>query len=537
MPGDDRARKTRTGGAVRDRAELEALWDVSRSLYRHNTLDDLILHIIGRLRALMDAEGVSVILHDGDRDELVFRWAEDEPQGIAERLREVRLPVDAGIAGHVFSAGEAELVHDVAGDARHYARVDDATGFGTRSMAVAPLRKNETTIGVLEVVNKKSGPFEERDLSFLTALAPILAMALDNARMYSELEAANRELARQNRDKDRQISVTQEENARLRREIEGKYRFDQIIGTSQPIREVLALCEKAIESDIPVLIEGETGTGKELVARSIHYNSRRSTRPFVTQNCGGIPETLLESELFGHRKGAFTGATSNKKGLFELADGGTVFLDEIGEMSPAMQTGLLRVLQEGEIKPIGAEASRKVDVRLISATNRDLEKEVAEGRFREDLLYRVNAFKIRVPALRERVEDIPLLARHLADEHARREGKAIQGLSAAALRCLEGHPFPGNVRELENEIRRAIAMAAEGEVLAVEHLSEKLRIASSSPESPVASKGTLRERVEALERTLLTRMIEKHKGNKTRLAAELGLSRYGLSKKLQRYGL
>jgi transcriptional regulator with PAS, ATPase and Fis domain len=283
------------------------------------------------------------------------------------------------------------------------------------------------------------------------------------------------------------------------------------------------------------LIEGETGTGKELLARCIHYNSPRKDKPFVTQNCGGIPETLLASELFGHKRGAFTGAYSDKKGLFEISNGGTVFLDEVAEMPPTMQTSLLRVLQEGEIKPLGAEHKKHVDVRVISATNKDLEDAVEKGEFREDLFYRLNVFAIKLPPLRQRVGDIPILAQHFITKFSRKTKKPLKGLTPAAVQCLTSYPFPGNIRELENEIKRAIAMAEEGQHIEVCHLSQKLHREAGAP-AEFKLEGTLKQMVEALEKRVLSQMLEKHQGNKSKIAKELGLSRYGLTMKMGRYG-
>jgi transcriptional regulator with PAS, ATPase and Fis domain len=291
-----------------------------------------------------------------------------------------------------------------------------------------------------------------------------------------------------------------------------------------------------MDSDITVLIEGETGTGKELVARTVHHNGLRSKRNFVSQNCGGIPDTLLASELFGHKKGAYTGAFADKRGLFQFADGGTVFLDEVAEMSTAMQTSLLRVLQEGEVKPLGSNQSEKVNVRLISATNKNLVEEVKEGRFREDLYYRLSVFAITLPPLRQRDGDIPLLAKHFLSEFNKKSAKPVKGVSKEALDCLEAYPFPGNVRELENEIERAMAMAGDEGLIQVSHLSEKLQrplVDSSHAEV----QGSLKERTEALEVSVLNECLKRHRGHKTKMAKELGLSRNGLMKKMKRYSL
>lgn len=532
--------KQKNGGnleLIRKTQELETLWDISQSLYQHLNINDLILHIINRVREVMDVEAVSVILQAAGTDELIFCWAENEPSEIATRLREIRFPIQYGIAGSVFTSGQPELVLNSEKDSRHYKAVDYITGFKTKSMIAVPLKKKEKTIGVLEVLNKKKGSFNDHDLTFLTILTPIIAMALDNARMYGEMDRAYNDLKIADKVKNHFIEHTQQENNRLRQEITRQYRFDNIAGNSDRILKVFQLCEKAIQSDITVLVQGETGTGKELIARCIHYNGPRKLKPFVTQNCGAIPETLLTSELFGHKRGAFTGAYSDKKGLFEIAIGGTVFLDEVADMSPAMQTSLLRVLQEGEIKPLGADQPKKVDVRVISATNRNLEEDVKKGRFREDLLYRINVFTINLPPLRDRTGDIPVLANNFISKFDQKANKSIMGLNNDAIQCLMAYAFPGNVRELENEIERAVAMAEHGNFIEIRHLSEKFQKKQGLVDPGSGVRGTLKEKVETLERMALCETLEKHKGNKSVAAKELGLSRYGLMKKMQRYGL
>jgi Nif-specific regulatory protein len=516
---------------------MKTLWDISQSLYQYITIDDLILHIIKQMKAVMEAEGVSIILHDAPKDEFVFCWAESDPNGLVTKLKEIRFPADKGIAGGVFKSGKAELISNIDEDPRHYKEIDYSTGFKTTSMIAAPLQKKEKTIGVLEVLNKKKGIFDKEDMTFVTTLTPIIAMALDNARMYAELEEGYKELQAVDREKNKLLKHTKEENILLRQEIEKRFSFAEIIGNSKVMVDLFKLCEKVIDLDITVLIEGETGTGKELFARCIHYNSPRKNRAFVSQNCGGIPETLLTSELFGHKKGSFTGAVTDKKGLFEIADGGTIFLDEVGEMSPVMQTSLLRVLQDGEIRPLGADHHKRVHTRVISATNKNLEEEVSKGNFREDLLYRLNVFTIKVPPLRERSGDISLLANHFAKKYSQKIDRSVKKFSPEALHCLEAYTFPGNVRELENEIERAVALAQDVRLIEPSHLSEKIA-KKSIPISPeVKIKGTLKEMVVALEKSVLTQALEKHGGNRTRVAEALGLSRYGLMKKMQRYDL
>lgn len=521
----------------REAQELQVLLEISRSLQESFNLSDMIYGIIQKLQTVLDAEAVSIILPDEKSEEFLISWSVNSVPNYATKLRKFRFPIDKGIVGRVFKNCRAELIPDVQTEACHYKVVDDFTGFRTKSILAAPLQGKNNVIGVIEVMNKRQGRFTEKDLDFLLTLSCIVGLTLDNARMYAALERAYQELQIIDKAKDGLIELTKEENTRLRSELETRYRFEQIKGCSDAILAVLRLCEKAIDSDITVLISGETGTGKELVARCIHYNGRRKEKPFITQNCAAIPETLLASELFGYKKGAFTGAYKDKKGIFELADGGTVFLDEVGEMSALMQASLLRVLQEGEIKPVGAQQVRKVDVRVISATNRSLEDDVRAGKFRQDLYFRLNVFPIELPPLRTRHGDIPLLAAVFLREFCVKHRKSIKGITPRALEYLTKYPFLGNVRELQNEIERAVTFAVDGECIDLKHLSPKICGEGGQQKPPDALQGSLKEMVENLEKATLKEAIIKHAGNKTRIAQELGLSRFGLIKKMQRYGI
>lgn len=304
-----------------------------------------------------------------------------------------------------------------------------------------------------------------------------------------------------------------------------------------------AVCDKLHQVapyDISVLLTGESGTGKELAARALHYNSLRWQKHFVVENCGALPDELLESELFGYKQGAFTGAIEDRTGLFERADGGTVFLDEIGEVSPAFQVKLLRVLQDGEVRPLGSGRTRKVDVRVIAATNRDLEKDVAEGRFREDLYYRLAAVTIELPPLRDRVEDLPELAEALLGQATHDLGKPAEAFTDEALACMAAYRWPGNVRELRNEIQRMLVESGEP-VLGAELLSSRVLRAGPAGEAPVDAvvplDGSLKARIETMEASILKESLIRHRWNKSRAARELGLSRVGLRSKLERYGL
>jgi two-component system response regulator HupR/HoxA len=322
-----------------------------------------------------------------------------------------------------------------------------------------------------------------------------------------------------------------------------RYRLDGLIrAPGSPLEDVCALIRRVAPYDLSVMITGESGTGKEMVARAIHYESRRAARPFITENCGAVPDSLLESELFGHKRGAFTGAVEDRVGLFQQADGGTLFLDEIGETSPAFQVKLLRALQEGEFRPLGSNRPVTVDVRVIAATNRDLEEDVRTGRFREDLYYRLATIPLHVPPLRDRPMDLPRLAAQLLEATARILDKPVDGIDEDAMQALAAYHWPGNVRELQNEILRMVALA-DAPRLGRQVLSA--RVVGAARQPPVAAPltptaglhGNLRERMEQLEQQVIAEAMQRHRGNKSRAARELGLSRVGLRAKLNRYGL
>ncbi len=328
-----------------------------------------------------------------------------------------------------------------------------------------------------------------------------------------------------------------------RRLLQKRFDWDQgiIRSTDSRMNEICDFIRRVSPYDVNVLISGESGTGKELCARALHYNSLRQDGPFVAENCGAMPDDLLESELFGHKRGAFTGATEDRVGLFELANGGTIFLDEIGEISPVSQVKLLRVLQENEIRPIGSNQRRAVDIRVVAATNRDLMAEVRAGRFREDLYYRLATFTIELPPLRDRKTDIAILAHNLLDDLQNQLGKKVNGISREAIHCLENYTWPGNVRELQNELKRMLVLT-ETDELHAELLSSNILQGADKEQSAdlqviSQTQGSLKERMESLEALIIKETLIRHRWNKTRAAEELGLSRVGLRSKLERYGL
>ncbi len=327
------------------------------------------------------------------------------------------------------------------------------------------------------------------------------------------------------------------ENRSLRRELAERHRFEEMVGRSEPMQRLFRLVEKAAAFPTTVLVTGESGVGKELVARALHHQGPRAERPFVAVNCGAIPEALLESELFGHVRGAFTGAHADRKGLFEAAHGGTLFLDEIGELPLSLQVKLLRVLQEGTVRPVGASRDRAVDVRVVAATVRDLSEEVAAGRFREDLLYRLDVLRIHVPPLRERKEDLSLLVDHFLARFAERLGVAVEGVRPDAMRALLAYPWPGNVRELQNVLERAVVLA-DGPWITFEDLPGHLR----EPQDPVrvvlrSDELSIKKATRFIEAELIRKALDRTGGNRTHAARLLEISHRALLYKMKAYGL
>ena len=333
----------------------------------------------------------------------------------------------------------------------------------------------------------------------------------------------------------------QKENLLLKQVVRDRYHFENIIGQSSKMLELYDLLEKVAPTKTNILITGESGTGKELVAKAIHYNSPRKDKPFVTLNCGAIPESLIESELFGHMRGAFTDAISTKKGLFEVADEGTIFLDEISELPLMMQVKLLRVLQDGEFKRVGGTEDIRVDVRIISATNKNLEEAVREKQFREDLFYRLNVIQVKIPSLRERKEDIPLLTSHFLKRYSEELGKQISQISPEALRVLVQYDYPGNVRELQNIIERAMALETSQELTAQNlssYIEEQLPNKKRALDLEIPSEGVdLEKIVEDVERTLLLKALDRTKGIKKKAAELLHINFRSMRYRLEKYGL
>jgi transcriptional regulator with GAF, ATPase, and Fis domain len=397
-------------------------------------------------------------------------------------------------------------------------------GASIRSTIGVPLWKGNDILGVLQVDNRAApAMFAARDVDALGVLAADASLAVANARLIARLEQAEQRLER--------------ENQFLKGRERARSSDNRIVGESKAIADLLAQLDKVADTRVSVLVEGETGTGKELVASALHYRSRRRDKLFVAQNCAAFPEQLLESELFGHKRGAFTGAGEDRKGLFEVADEGTLFLDEIAEMPLALQAKLLRVLQEGEIRPLGATQAKKVNVRIVAATNKNLENEVKAGRFREDLYYRLKVFPLKVPPLRERREDVPALAAFFLERYSKELGKAVAGFAQETLVALASHGWPGNVRELQNEVQRLVLQVDPGAYVTPELLSPAVRGATAALVKTTGSAGTLKERVDQVERVIVLEVLKEHDNNKSSAARALGITREGLHKKMKLLGI
>jgi Nif-specific regulatory protein len=515
--------------------------DLANAFAQRTEIDELIPFVVERLRDTLQASGVSLLLLDEARNELEFAY---NSQGNAEesrRLAGLRMPADIGVAGAVLRERAPELIVDAQSDQRHYSEVDRKTGMSTGSLLAVPLVAGERRLGVIEAVRRSGeSSFTAADIAMLEELGRAIAIALENAGRFGEMKASAERL---------RVEV-----GALRRELARNDHFSEIVANSPAMLEMFKLMEAAARSSITVLIEGETGAGKELVARAIYRTSDRASGPFLALNCAAIPDGLMESELFGHRRGAFTGALEDKSGLFRAASGGVLFLDEIGDMPLAMQPKLLRAIEEQEVTAVGDTHPHKVDVRLLAATNHDLLAAITEGKFRDDLYYRLSALTIRVPPLRQRREDVLPLAALFLERYAARYHKRIERLKPEVVELLTNAEWPGNVRQLQNEMERAVVLARDGEAILLRHLSQEL-ISSSmkpvaaataqaangtplAPNSPAAAKSTsLAAVVAACERSAIAERLIQHNHNVSRTAASLGISRITLQKKMKEYSL
>jgi Nif-specific regulatory protein len=490
---------------------LTALLEVSQAL--GSTLDtraavEKVLEILDRELGMKRG---AIALLEGAAD-LKIQYAYGLSEGERQRGR---YKVDEGVTGKVVASGRPIIVPQVSKEPLFLYRTRKRSPDTEESFICVPIKERRKTVGALSITYpyKQNRNYED-SVQLLTIVTSMIAQSLRLAQLVEQERAQ-----------------LQDENALLKRELQQKYDFRNIVGTSKEMRDVYEQIAQVAPSGATVLIRGESGTGKELVAHAIHYNSPRSSKPFVKVNCAALPESLIESELFGHEKGAFTGAVARKRGRFELAEGGTLFLDEIGDLSPAMQVKLLRALQEREFERVGGTETIKVNVRLITATNVDLEQAVSDGRFRSDLYYRLNVFSIYLPPLRERKTDILLLADHFLEKYGRQNGKRIKRISTPAIDMLMSYHWPGNVRELENVVERA-TLVCEGNVIHGYNLPPTLQTAEGSG---TVTKMSLDQAVNAFEKDLIQDALKTTRGNRARAARLLDTTERILGYKVKKY--
>ncbi len=480
------------------------------STWLHSSIisqDELLELIINSATRMMAAKASSLLLLDEKSGKLFFKVATGEK---GKEVRQFQINMGEGIVGYVAQTGEPLLIPDVSLDPRWDKRISEYTGFKTRSIACVPMKVDERVIGVVEIIDKEDGTsFTQEDVKALLSIADLASMAIHNAR---------------------EMNHFKQENRNLKDELNSKY---QIVGESKSMKTVIFDSLKVANSKATTLILGESGTGKELLARLIHQAGQRKAKPLVILNCAALPETLLEDELFGHEKGSFTGAVGKKVGKFELADGGTIFLDEIAEMSPGMQAKLLRVLQEGVFYRIGGAEPISVDVRVIAATNRDITKEIQKEKFREDLFYRLNVVQLQIPPLCERKDDIPLLAKYFLDIFKVETGLPNLKISMDAMEKMMKYNWPGNVRELRNAIERAVVMGNRHEIM-----PEDLPIGTHDMEQPGLEFGlTLKDALDKFKKEFVRINLDHTGGNRSKAAKIMDIQRTYLSRLISQYNL
>ncbi len=487
-----------------DRKKFDTLIEINTLINSDYTdVKVLLTKIIESATRLTEGESSSLLLLNPENNKLYFEIALGRK---GPDVKKYSLKMGEGIAGWVAENNRSLIVNDVEKDGRFYSDISKQIGYPTASILAVPMRVKEKCVGVIEIINKREGKhFNEEDLQWLEIFATQAAIAVQNARSFQQV---------------------QEEVYHLQDQIQTGKGYHTFIGESKAIMDKLEIALRAAQADASVLLLGESGVGKELFAEQIHLHSPRRDNPFIRVNCAAIPENLLESELFGHVRGAFTGAIADRRGRFELTDRGTIFLDEIGDLPLSLQAKLLRVIQNRTFDRVGGSEPVRVDVRIIAATNKDIEEEVASGRFRKDLYYRLNVLPIYIPPLRERREDIPLLAEYFLKKFRREIKKPVKGFASETLEVLLGHNWPGNVRELENAIERAVVIGQD------EYIQPHTVVLSSSPRrGDEEYRGlALKDALNIFKRHFIQQALELNRWNQTRTAGNLGIQRTYLSR-------
>ena len=503
---------------------LELLLELTNHVVSNLEFRDVLRTVVASTRRVMGCDGVGITLPDSDKTHLRI-YAMDFPFSDESVQEESLVPIDEDISGTVYRTGK--LWRGSVLEARRLG-MKDTSQAEVGMVCILPLVSRGRVLGIFGVVKYQDNAFTGEDIEFLSQIGNQVAIAVENACAFGQI-----------RDLKDQLS---KEKLYLEDEIRTEMNFAQVIGKSASLRRVLKQVETVAPTDSTVLIYGETGTGKELIARAIHDLSPRRAKPFVKLNCAAIPTGLLESELFGHEKGAFTGAIAQRIGRFEVANGGTIFLDEIGEIPLELQTKLLRVLQEREFERLGSSRTLRTDARLIAATNRDLEAMVGEQKFRSDLFFRVNVFPVHVPPLRERQGDIPLLVRHFTQQFSRRMNRVIETIPSAAMDALSRYHWPGNIRELQNVIERAVIIST-GSVLTVDVTdlkSPKAGPPAQKPASPTSTNGALHSVLEETERQQILKALKECNwvvAGPNGAAAHLAMKRSTLQLRMQKLGI
>ncbi|MEI8205327.1 MAG: sigma 54-interacting transcriptional regulator [Kiritimatiellales bacterium] len=499
--------------------ELAILYQISQAAAtRPHTVSELLIEVLDIMETELGVVCGTFTLRKPDTDIFVI----EASRGLtAEEKKRGQYKLGEGITGRVAQTGQSALIPDITKDPRFLNLTKSRTNKQTAFICV-PVICRKAVIGTMSIDLSLTSDVEElrRYQRFLELVANILAEAVASIR--EELE-------------EREGLIS--ENERLRRQLGDRYRMNNIIGNCSAMRSVYEQIVQVAESTATVLIRGESGTGKELIARAVHYGSERRNNAFISVNCAALPENLIESELFGHEKGAFTGATQQRKGRFELANGGTIFLDEIGDISPAVQVRLLRVLQERTFERVGSSESVTVNVRILAATSRNLEKEMADGAFREDLYYRLNVFPIILPPLRERRSDIMLLADHFLQKYGEMYGKNIKRISTSAINMMMAYHWPGNVRELENCLERAVLTASD-EVVHGYNLPPSLQTSDETHTSIFPKDGAdIKTMVESYEKEIIIDSLKKHRGNAAASARYLNTTQRIINYRIQKLGI
>lgn len=505
--------------------ELRVINSLISRICRVRESNHIMQIIITELVRFTDADhGVINLLAPSRTDELITVVRDNRPQKDGLPFR-----VDTLVSGLVLRDQVLVKIDDLDHDSRFPGLSSEGGQF--KAIVCCPMVVRDEVIGLTTLVRgQEKGPFREDHCRLVGIVTSQSAQILSNALLLRELAQKNELLAIS----QRRLS---EENLRLRSEVRSTFAFENIVARSESMRRILSLASRASVMDSPVLITGPTGTGKELLARAIHFQSERREKPFVVKNCSVKTETLLEAELFGHTKGAFTGADRDKPGLFKEADGGTIFLDEIGDAPASTQSAILRVLETGEIRPIGATRTEFVSVRVVSATNKNLADEIKQGNFRQDLYYRLNTFTFELPPLTERREDIPLLVHHFLQKLKIKLGNENLTVTPEGMDCLVKYSWPGNIRQLENELERAAITADYKGAIEISDLSPALRSNGALLPEVTEYRGRFREVIESTERRLILAALSDNKHNILHTARELGLTRKGLKDKMVRYGI